>query len=329
MLRVALLDDYQSVALQSADWQSLGTDATVTAFPDHLTDEDALAERLAPFDVVMALRERTPLRRSLLARLPALKLIATAGMRNAAIDLDAATDLGILVCGTSGSSRATMELTWGLMLALLRGIPREDYATRAGRWQETIGVGLEGKTIGIIGLGNIGGQLAEVARAFHMRLLAWSQNLTRARAAECGAEWVERDDLLRRADIVTVHLQLSDRTRGLLGARELALMRPSAYLINTSRGPILDEAALLEALRRGAIAGAGLDVFDEEPLPAGHPFLRLPNVVLTPHLGYVTRETYTVFYGQTLENVRDLLAGTPRRVLNPDVLGIRRRLPNS
>jgi len=323
-IRVALLDDYQGVALQSAGWSNLPAEVAVEAFSDHLTDEAALASRLEPFDVVMALRERTRFPRSLLERLPNLKLLTTAGMRNAAIDVAAATELGILVCGSSGSSRATMELTWALILALLRSIPREHQATREGRWQETVGIGLEGKTLGIIGLGNIGGQVAEVARAFHMRLIAWSQNLTEERAAACGAERVSKEDLLARADIVTIHLQLSPRTTGLIGTRDLARMQPAAYLVNTSRGPIVEEDALVEALGRSAIAGAGLDVFDEEPLPPEHPFLTLPNVVLTPHLGYVTAESYRGFYGQTLENVRDLLAGTPQRVLNPEVLPSRR-----
>jgi phosphoglycerate dehydrogenase-like enzyme len=324
MLRVALLDDYQGVALRCADWNRLAGKAAVEAFRDHLTDEDTLARRLAPFDMVMALRERTRFPRSLLARLPQLKLIATAGMRNAAIDMAAATDLGILVCGTGGSGRSTMELTWGLILALLRHIPLEDRATRAGRWQETVGLGLEGRVLGIIGLGNIGGQVAEVAHAFQMPVIAWSQNLTDERAAACGARRVTKEALLEQADIVTIHLQLSDRTRGLLGAGDLARMRPTAYLINTSRGPIVEERALIDALRRQALAGAGLDVFDEEPLPPDHPFLTLPNVVLTPHLGYVTEESYRAFYGQTLENVEAFLAGTPQRVLNPAVLPARR-----
>ncbi|MHB8577648.1 MAG: NAD(P)-dependent oxidoreductase, partial [Dehalococcoidia bacterium] len=222
-------------------------------------------------------------------------------------------------------SRATAELTWGLILALARHIPREHFATRAGHWQETIGTGLDGKTLGLLGLGNIGAQVAEVGRAFHMRLIAWSTNLTDERAAEHGAVRVSKDDLFAQSDFVTVHLQLSDRTRDLVGARELELMQPTAYLINSSRGPIVNEAALVAALERGAFAGAGLDVFDKEPLPPDHPFLRLDNVVLTPHLGYVTRETYAgAFYPQTLENVRSWLAGSPRRVLNPDALHGRR-----
>jgi phosphoglycerate dehydrogenase-like enzyme len=324
MLRVALLDDYQGVARASADWDTLPAGTVIEVFRDHLIDEAALAERLAPFDVVMALRERTPFPRSLLERLPNLKLIATAGMRNAAIDVAAATELGILICGTGGGSRSTMEITWALILALLRHVPREDQALRAGRWQETVGVGLDGKVIGIVGLGNIGAQVAEVARAFHMSIIAWSQNLTEARAAECGARLVTKEQLLREADIVTIHLQLSPRTRGLFGKADLALMQPHAYLINTSRGPIIDERALADALRSGGIAGAGLDVFDVEPLPSGHPFPGIPNVVLTPHLGYVTSETYERFYGQTLENIHAFLAGTPERVINPDVLDSRR-----
>ncbi len=326
MIRIALLDDYQSVALASADWSSLPPGTAIEVFHDHLTDEQALAERLRDFDVVMALRERTPFRRSLLERLPRLKLLASAGMSNAAIDVAAATELGIVVCGTQGSSRSTMELTWGLVLALLRSIPLEDRATRAGRWQVTMGTGLEGKTLGIVGLGNIGGQVAEVARAFRMRTIAWSQNLTRQRAEQCGAELVSKTELFRQSDIVTVHLRLSDRTRGLIGATELGLMKSTAYLVNTSRGPIVDEAALLDELQRRASAGAGLDVFGQEPLPPDHPLLGLDNVVLTPHLGYVTRETYRVFYGQTVENIRSFLEGKPQRVINPEVLPRRRKL---
>jgi phosphoglycerate dehydrogenase-like enzyme len=326
MLRVALLDDYQGVALQSADWSNLPADTVVEVFRDHLTDEAAIAQRLQSFDVVMAMRERTPFPRTLLERLPNLKLLVTAGMRNAAIDLAAATELGILVCGTSGSSRSTMELTWGLILSLLRHIPQEHRATRAGHWQETVGIGLEGKLLGIIGLGNIGSQVAEVARAFHMRIVAWSENLTEERAAAHGAQLLSKGELLARSDIVTIHLQLSARTVGLIGRADLARMQPHAYLINTSRGPIVDEAGLVDALQNVRIAGAGLDVFNEEPLPRQHPFLHLPNVVLTPHLGYVTAETYRVFYGQTVENIRSFLGGTSQRVLNADVL-TRRRLP--
>ena len=325
MLRVALIDDYQQVALEYAKWSALEPECAVEAFHDHLTDEDALVDRLGGFDVVMALRERTPFPRSLLARLPNLKLIASAGMRNAAIDLDAATELGIVVCGTEGSSRATMELTWSLILGLLRHIPLEHQATRAGSWQRTIGTGLEGKTIGILGLGNIGSQMAEVARAFHMNILAWSQNLTRERAESNGALLVSKEELLERSDIVTIHLRLSERTIGLIGAREFSLMKPTACIVNTSRGPIIDESALISALKSGVITGAGLDVFDKEPLPTDHPLLDLDNVLLTPHLGYVTQETYRTFYGQTLENIRSFIQGKSQRVMNPTVIEGRRR----
>lgn len=320
MIKIALLDDYQNVALESADWRTLPPDTTVEVFQDHLTDDAAVADRLKDFDVVMALRERTPFPRVLLEKLPKLKLLTTAGMGNASIDLNACNELGILVCGTGFSPRATMELTWGLILGLLRHIPQEYRASRHGVWQETLGLGVDGKTIGLLGLGRIGAQMAEVARAFHMPIIAWSQNLTAARAQECGAQLVSKDDLMAQSDIVSIHLQLSDRTTGLLGTRELGLMKPSAYLINTSRGPIVDENALIDALARQGIAGAGLDVFDIEPLPLDHPLLRLDNVVLTPHIGYVTKETYDLFYGDTVENIRGFLAGTPLRVLNPEVL---------
>lgn len=326
MIRVALLDDYQGVALQSTDWSALPGESAVEAFHDHLTDEDALVDRLQPFDVIMALRERTPFRRPLLSRLPNLKLLTSAGMRNASIDVDAATDLGILVCGTSGSNRSTGELTWGLILALMRNIPQEDAATRRGEWQVSVGLDLAGKTIGIVGLGRIGSQVAEFAQAFKMRIVAWSQNLTEQRAEECGAILVSKDELFDQADIVTIHLVLSDRSRGLIGKRELGLMKSTSFLVNTSRGPIVEETALLDALANDRIAGAGLDVFDPEPLPKDHPLLSLKNVVLTPHLGYVTSATYTGFYGQTLQNVQAFVDGNPVRVLNPDVLENRRTL---
>jgi phosphoglycerate dehydrogenase-like enzyme len=315
--RVALLDDYQSVALRMADWASLPADVEVVAFRDHLADPDAVAARLADFDVVMALRERTPFPRTLLERLPRLRLLVTAGMRNASIDMAAAAERGIVVSGTAGLPYPTAELAWGLVLALMRRIPAEDRATREGRWQATVGLGLNGKTLGVLGLGTLGSRVARFGRAFEMTVLAWSQNLTAERAAEVGATLVARDELLARADVVSIHLVLSDRTRGLVGARELGLMKRSAYLVNTSRGPIVDEAALVRALREGTIAGAGLDVFDEEPLPLDHPLRGLPNTVITPHLGYVTEETYRVFYGQALEDVRAYLRGAPVRVIRP------------
>lgn len=316
MVRIAILDDYQQVALQMTDWSVLPSDAEVQVFRDHLADQDAVVERLKDFEIVMAMRERTPFPRSLLERLPKLRLLTTTGMRNAAIDMQAAADCGVTVCGTGGVIYPTAELTWGLILALLRHIPREDRATRAGQWQVSMGIGLQGKTLGVLGLGNLGFQVATVGKAFQMSVVAWSQNLTAERAAQCGATLVSKDELLSQADIVTIHLVLSERTRGLLGARELALMKPTAYLVNTSRGPIVDEQALVEVLQKRTIAGAALDVFDEEPLPLDHPLRRLENTVITPHIGYVTTETYRIFFDQTVENIQAFLKGTPVRVLN-------------
>jgi phosphoglycerate dehydrogenase-like enzyme len=315
MTRVALLDDYQGVALAMADWKSLPAGTEVVAFRDHLADLEAVAARLADFEVVMAMRERTPFPRALLERLPRLRLLVTTGMRNASIDLRAAAERGVLVCGTAGLPYPTAELAWGLILALARRIPAEDRATREGGWQVSVGVGLNGKTLGVLGLGTLGSRVARVGRAFEMEVLAWSQNLTAERAAAVGVTRVERDELLARADVVSIHLVLGDRTRGLIGPREIALMKRTAYLVNTSRGPIVDEAALVRALREGRLAGAGLDVFDEEPLPADHPFRHLPGTVITPHLGYVTEETYRLFYEEGLADVRAYLGGTPIRVL--------------
>lgn len=317
MARVALLDDYQNVALGMADWKLLPSGTDVVAFADHLSDVDTLARRLADFDVVVAMRERTPFSRALLERLPRLRLLVTTGMRNASIDVAAASERGVTVCGTAGLPYPTAELTWGLILALFRQIPREDRATRDGGWQVSVGLGLNGKTLGVIGLGGLGSRVARIGRAFEMTVLAWSQNLTAERAAEVGATLVPHDELLSRSDLVSIHLVLGDRTRGLIGARELGLMKPTAYLVNTSRGPIVDEAALIGALERGTIAGAGLDVYDEEPLPAQHPLRRLPNTVITPHLGYVTEETYRVFFGHALEDIAAFLRGAPVRVLRP------------
>src|SRR5713226_372381 len=317
MARVALLDDYQNVAMRMADWKSLPADTEVMAFPDHIAEQDKLVARLADFDIVMALRERTPFPRSLLERLPKLKLLITAGMRNASIDMKAAADRGVVICGTAGLPYPTAELAWGLILSLMRHIPAEDRATREGKWQTSLGLGLNGKTFGALGLGTLGSRAARVGKAFEMEVLAWSQNLTAERAKEVGATLVTRDELLARSDIVSIHLVLGDRTRGLIGARELGLMKRSAYLINTSRGPIVDEAALIRALGDGTIAGAGLDVFDEEPLPLDHPFRRLPNIAITPHLGYVTAETYRTFYGHALEDIKAYLDGSPVRVIKP------------
>jgi phosphoglycerate dehydrogenase-like enzyme len=319
MPSVAVLDDYQGVALEMADWNMLTPECQVQVFRDHLIEVEALAERLRDFEVVTCMRERTPFRRDLLERLPNLRLLVTTGMRNAAIDLQAATELGVLVCGTAGGPDSPpAELTWGLILALIRHIPREDAATRAGHWGTTVGLSLENKVLGVLGLGRLGAKVAKVGVAFEMSVIAWSQNLTAERAAQCGATFVTKDELFARSDILSVHVQLSARTRGLVGARELGLMKPSAYLINTARGPIVDEAALVHALQARTIAGAGLDVFDQEPLPPGHPLMSLDNTLLVPHIGYVTKEQYQVRYRDTVENIAAYLRGEPLRVLNPE-----------
>ena len=317
---VAVLDDYQGIAVRMADWTSLPKGTEVQFFLDHLADEDGLAERLTEFDVVAGMRERTPFPRSLLNRLPNLRLLVTTGRRNASFDTQAATELGIVVCGTGGAGEGPTELTWGLIIGLLRQIPLEDQRTRQGKWGTTVGIGLRGKTLGLLGLGHIGSLVARGGNAFGMDVIAWSQNLTAQRAAECAATLVDKDTLFRDSDIVSVHLVLSDRTRGLVGAHELGLMKPNSYLVNTSRGPIIDEAALVDLLQRGAIAGAALDTFDVEPLPPAHPLLALPNTVLAPHNGYVTEEAYQAFYSGIVEDITSFAGGDPVRVLNPEVL---------
>jgi phosphoglycerate dehydrogenase-like enzyme len=315
-VRIAILDDYQRVARSLLDATGIDDEAEVVAFSDHVADEDELVARLADFDVVVAMRERTAFPAALLGRLAHLRLLVTTGMANAAIDLEAAARGGILVCGTSSVVHPTAELTWGLILSLTRRIAREDSALRAGRWQTTLGTGLQGRTLGIVGLGRLGTRVAVVARAFGMRVLAWSENLTAARAAEAHAEAVTKHALFAEADVVTVHLRLSERTRGLIGEQELGWMKPTAYLVNTSRGPIVEEPALVEALARREIAGAGLDVFDSEPLPASSPLLRAPNTVLTPHLGYVTSESYEVYFEEAVADIRAFRDGAPVRALN-------------
>lgn len=321
-MKVAVLDDYQGVANSLADWAQLPGGTEVQFFRDHLTDEDHLAERLKGFQIVMGMRERTPFPRSLLTRLPELRLLITTGARNASFDMEAATELGIVVSGTGGAGEGPTELTWGLIIGLLRHIPQEDLRTRQGQWGTEIGVGLKGKNLGLLGLGHIGSLMARVGNAFEMNVLAWSQNLTARQAAECHSTLVDKDALFRESDIVSIHVRLSDRTQGLVGATELSLMKPTAYLVNISRGPIVDEAALVNALRRGAIAGAALDTFDVEPLPADHPFLTLTNTLLAPHNGYVTEESYRAFYSEVVEDIRAFANGEPIRVVNPEVLGL-------
>ena len=316
-VRVAILDDYQDVARSMADWSSLGGAVEVHVFRQPLGGEDAVADALRDFDIVVAMRERTPFPNTIIDRLPALKLLVTTGRRNASIDVAAAAARGIPVTGTSTLPTPPVELTWGLILALARRIPQEAEAMRRGAWQTTIGVGLHGKTLGVLGLGRLGREVAQIGKAFGMHVVAWSQNLTTDVTVPLGVELVDKPTLLMTSDVLTIHLVLSDRTRGLMGAPELAAMKPSAFLVNTARGPIVDEGALLAALRAGDIAGAGLDVYDEEPLPADHPLRSLDNVVLTPHLGYVTTENYREAYGQAVENIRAFLAGAPVRVIAP------------
>jgi phosphoglycerate dehydrogenase-like enzyme len=318
MLRIAVLDDYQYVAATYADWSRVPEPVEAVEFAEHVDDPDALVRRLQPFDVVVAMRERTAFPRSVLERLPDLRLLVTTGARNPAIDVAAAAELGITVCGTRAHPPGTAELTWALVLAVARHLPQEDASVRAGGWQQTIGTDLAGGTLGLLGLGRLGERVARIGLAFEMDVVAWSANLTDERAAEVGVRRAAgKEELLRTADVVSVHLQLSDRTRGLIGARELELMKPGAILVNTSRGPIVDEAALVRALREGTIAGAGLDVFDVEPLPRHHPLRELRRAVLTPHLGYVTEKTYEVFYGDAVEDVAAWRAGQPVRVVQP------------
>ena len=309
MFRVAVLDDYQKVALSIADWKILEPEAEVQAFADNLVDVPHLAERLHTFDAAVLMRERTPFPRALFERLPNLRLIVTAGMRNASIDMAAAAEKGVLVTGTDMLGHPTAELTWGLIIGLLRHIPFEAAAMRNGLWQTTLGQGLKGKTLGVIGLGRLGAQVAAVGKAFGMSVIAWSQNLTAERAAAAGVALVTKEKLLESADVVTIHLVLSDRTRGLLGAADLRRMKPTAFLVNTSRGPLVEEAALVDALRTHRIAGAALDVYDQEPLPADHPLRQLDNVLLTPHLGYVLEENYRLLYPQVVEAIRAFRAG--------------------
>jgi phosphoglycerate dehydrogenase-like enzyme len=302
-LRIAVLDDYQGVALTLADWSAVTARARVEVFNDHLTDADAVVQRLLPFNVVCVMRERTPLTRNIIERLPALKLIASTGKRNASIDTVTAAERGIAVVHTSYTSTPTVELTWALILASARHIVSENASLRAGGWQRTVGDDLAGKTLGILGLGSIGSQVAKVALAFGMNVIAWSQNLTLQTAAAAGARLVSKEQLLRESDIVSIHLVLSKRTAGLIGAAELALMKPSARLVNTSRGPIVVETALIDALTRRQIAGAAVDVFDTEPLPPDHPYRNIEQVLATPHIGYVSRGLYERFYRDTVANI--------------------------
>lgn len=316
-MKIAVLDDYQRVSQDYADWSQLPDSCDVEIFDDHIAEEKALVERLAPFEIICAMRERTPLTRSLIAKLPNLRLIVTTGMRNASIDVKAAMDKGIVVSGTQSSGPATADLTMTLLLALSRNLIQEVASVRSGGWQVGVGRSLTGSTLGIVGLGKLGTRVAHLVRPFDMELLAWSQNLTEERAREVGARLVSKEDLFRQSDFVTLHVLLSERTRGLVGAQELGLMKHTAALINTSRGPIVDEAALIAALRSGRPAAAALDVYDREPLPTDSPLRSLKNLIATPHIGYVTHEAYDVFYKETVEDILAYLKGAPIRVVEP------------
>ncbi|MDF1894846.1 D-2-hydroxyacid dehydrogenase family protein [Rahnella contaminans] len=317
-MQCLILDDYQNVALSLAGWQALAPQVECRALTEHISDEDHLVAQLQDAEIVVIMRERTPFSAALFARLPKLRLLVTSGMRNASVDLAAARENGVTVCGTGSGSTAPVELTWALILGLARHLVTENNALRHnGPWQSTVGTGLSGKRLGLLGLGKIGQKVALIAQAFGMEVSAWSQNLTAERAAEHGVELAaSKEALLKTSDVVSVHLILSERTRGLLGAPELALMKPDALLINTSRAEIVDQPALLHALQTGQIAGAGLDVFETEPLPPGDPFRVLPNVLATPHLGYVSDGNYQAYFREAVEDIQAFLAGNPVRTLS-------------
>jgi D-3-phosphoglycerate dehydrogenase len=316
MVRAAILDDYQNVALKLADWSSIAKDVEVKVFTAPIGDDDAVIKALQGFAVVNMMRERTPFNRKVIEGLPELKLLITTGARNASIDLKACAERGITVCGTGTVGSPTTGIAIGLMLELTRRVGFENARMKAGEaWQVTLGQDLEGMTLGVLGLGKLGQRVSNVAKAFGMKVIAWSQNLTPEKAKEAGAEYVTKEDLFARADIVSLHVVLSDRTRGIVGAKELGLMKKTAYLVNTSRGPLIDEKALIATLQSKSIAGAGLDVFNVEPLPLDHPFRKMDNVVITPHLGYVAEQNYRKQYPDVLEDIRAWLDGKPVRVV--------------
>jgi phosphoglycerate dehydrogenase-like enzyme len=317
MLKAAILDDYQNAASSLGDWDKLKDQVEFVFFTNHQTDEEEIADRLQNFDIVMMNRERTPFLKSQLDKLPNLKLLMTSGMRNFSIDIAAARTNGVVVCGTQSVSNSTPELTWGLILSLARQIPKEDRLLReGGYWQTTVGKGLQGRILGIVGLGRLGTMVAKVGVAFGMKIIAWSPNLTEERAAEHRVTLATKEKLFSSADFITLHMPLSDRSRGIVSAADIATMRSDAYLINTSRGPLVDERALVAALESNAIAGAGLDVYDVEPLPLDHPYRRLENTVLTPHLGYVVEDSYRQSHNQMIENIEAWIAGSPSREMS-------------
>lgn len=315
-IRCAVLDDYQNVALSMADWGPAGVE--VTSYTEHFATEEAVRRAIDGFDVVVAMRERTPFTKAFLATLPKLKLLQTTGPRNPSIDIRGAEELGITVCGTDALPYPTAELTWALILGLARHIAHEDANMRAGgHWQTRVGIDLHGRTLGLLGLGTLGSRVARVGQAFGMKVIAWSNNLAPERCRELGVEYVTKDDLVSRSDILSIHTQLSRRTEGLIDTSDFERMKRSAWLINTSRGFIVREAALVDALRRGLIAAAGLDAFETEPLPADHPLRTMPNVLLTPHMGYVSFDNYRLWYGQIVENIAAWRNGAPIRRMDP------------
>jgi len=319
-MKIAVLDDYQDVARSMADWSAVERDAEVTVFNRHLGTIDRVVEAIADFEVVSLMRERTPFPRAMFERLPKLRLLLTSGHFNSAIDLEAARDHGVTVCGTATIGRTTVEQTWALLMAAARNVALEDRAMREGRWQVSLGSSLEGKTLGLVGLGRLGEHVDASARVCRMNLVDWSANLTAELAAEHGTRLVSKDELFTVSDFVGIHLRLSERTRGLIAAPELARMKPSAWIINTARGEIIVQADLIDALEKRRIGGAAMDVYDIEPLPVGHPFRRLTNTVLSPHKGFVTDESYRVFYGETVENIRAWMDGKPIRIIENNTL---------
>lgn len=317
LTKIAILDDYQGVALSMGPWDRLPAGVEVNVFRDTLKDQDALVARLLPFDAILAMRERTPFPGALIKRLPNLKLLMTTGERNRSLDIAAANAQGVTVCGTSSSGAPTVDITWGLILNLMRDLPAQAASLRAGTWQTSVGTAVGGQTLGIVGLGKLGTAVAKVGQAFGMKVIAWSTNLTSEAAAAVGVTRVEKQDLFAQSDVVSLHMILSDRSRGIVGAAELAAMKPSAFIVNTSRGPLIDQAALIAALQEGRIAGAGLDVYDEEPIPATHPLMSAPNALLLPHLGYVSKQNYAAYFKGAVEVIEAFIAGNPIRVLAP------------
>jgi len=315
-MQLAILDDYQEISGEYADWSQISQQVQIKVFSDHISEENEIVKRLQDFSIICVMRERTPFPRTLIEKLPNLKLIVSSGMRNLGIDLQAAKDNDVIVCGTKSFGMPTAELTWGLILGLARQIPSEDQNIRLGGWQNTVGVGLEGKTLGIAGLGKLGSRVAEIGKVFGMKVIGWSQNLTQGRCNDLGVLLVGKDELMKNSDFLSIHLILSERTRGLFQRKDLLLMKPTAYIINTARGPIINEEALIEVLQNKIIGGAGIDVYGEEPLPHDHPLRGLKNTIVTPHLGYVEKVNYEFYHKGYVEAVSAFLNGEPKNLIN-------------